>query len=207
VPGSGDLLAAYADYNEPTVGRRTGAIVRYRPDGTVVWVAGTPSGAGIMQWVAVAPGVPGDTHFVAWGVDPVLEDVTYSEARYCWFSYATGAPDTTRNFAPDDGAFFKFDSQMVVLAQGVPAPTDPAHTPIRRLRRAPHLTAEHVAQFFARFQLDLEAGVGNAADPGADPQVYLRWSDDGGHTWRAPLAVSAGTIGAFRRRAIWRRRP
>jgi hypothetical protein len=76
---------------------------------------------------------------------------------------------------------------------------------IRRLRRAPHLSAEQVEQFFARFQLQLEAGVGTASDPGTDPQLSLRWSDDGGHTWRAPLAVSAGLQGAFRRRAIWRR--
>jgi hypothetical protein len=76
---------------------------------------------------------------------------------------------------------------------------------IRRVRRAPHLAAEQVEQFFARFQLELEAGVGTAVDPGTDPQIFLRWSDDGGHTWRAPIAVSAGMAGAFRRRALWRR--
>ena len=40
---------------------------------------------------------------------------------------------------------------------------------------------------------------------GADPQVMLRWSDDGGHTWSNEHWVSIGKIGQYGRRAIWRR--
>ena len=40
---------------------------------------------------------------------------------------------------------------------------------------------------------------------GSDPQVMLRWSDDGGHTWSSEHWVSIGKIGEFYRRAIWRR--
>jgi hypothetical protein len=40
---------------------------------------------------------------------------------------------------------------------------------------------------------------------GADPQVMLRWSDDGGHTWSSEHWVSIGKIGQYGRRAIWRR--
>lgn len=40
---------------------------------------------------------------------------------------------------------------------------------------------------------------------GADPQVMLRWSDDGGHTWSNEHWVSIGKIGGYGRRAIWRR--
>ena len=40
---------------------------------------------------------------------------------------------------------------------------------------------------------------------GSDPQVMLRWSDDGGHTWSNEHWVSIGKIGEFYRRAIWRR--
>ena len=43
------------------------------------------------------------------------------------------------------------------------------------------------------------------AAPGYDPQVMLRWSDDGGHTWSNEHWVSIGKIGAFGTRAIWRR--
>jgi len=40
---------------------------------------------------------------------------------------------------------------------------------------------------------------------GVDPQVMLRWSDDGGHTWSNEHWVSIGKIGEYYRRAIWRR--
>lgn len=38
-----------------------------------------------------------------------------------------------------------------------------------------------------------------------DPQVMLRWSDDGGHTWSNEHWRSMGMTGQFGRRVIWRR--
>jgi hypothetical protein len=40
---------------------------------------------------------------------------------------------------------------------------------------------------------------------GADPEVMLRWSDDGGHTWSNEHWRSMGRIGQFGYRTIWRR--
>jgi hypothetical protein len=40
---------------------------------------------------------------------------------------------------------------------------------------------------------------------GANPQVMLRWSDDGGHTWSNEHWTSIGRIGEYGRRAFWRR--
>lgn len=54
-------------------------------------------------------------------------------------------------------------------------------------------------------QLDVESGVGLSTGQGSDPQVMLRWSDDGGHTWSNEHWVSIGRIGEYGRRAIWRR--
>lgn len=54
-------------------------------------------------------------------------------------------------------------------------------------------------------QLDLETGVGLVTGQGSDPQVMLRWSDDGGHTWSNEHWIAIGKIGEFYRRAIWRR--
>ena len=54
-------------------------------------------------------------------------------------------------------------------------------------------------------QLDLETGVGLNLGQGNDPQLMLRWSDDGGHTWSNEHWVSAGKIGQYYRRAFWRR--
>jgi len=54
-------------------------------------------------------------------------------------------------------------------------------------------------------QLDCETGVGLATGQGSNPQVMLRWSDDGGHTWSNEHWTSMGAIGSFGTRAIWRR--
>lgn len=40
---------------------------------------------------------------------------------------------------------------------------------------------------------------------GYDPQVMLRWSDDGGHTWSNEHWRSMGKIGQYGYRTIWRR--
>ena len=60
-------------------------------------------------------------------------------------------------------------------------------------------TAQH------SLQLDVESGVGLNLGQGSDPQVMLRWSDDGGHTWSSEHWVSIGKIGEYGRRVIWRR--
>jgi len=39
----------------------------------------------------------------------------------------------------------------------------------------------------------------------ADPQVMLRWSDDGGHNWSNEHWTSMGGIGRFGQRILWRR--
>jgi hypothetical protein len=54
-------------------------------------------------------------------------------------------------------------------------------------------------------QLDCETGVGLNSGQGQNPQVMLRWSDDGGHTWSNEHWTSLGAIGAFQHRAFWRR--
>jgi len=40
---------------------------------------------------------------------------------------------------------------------------------------------------------------------GANPQVMMRWSDDGGHTWSEIRSTSMGRIGRYGTRAIFRR--
>jgi hypothetical protein len=44
-----------------------------------------------------------------------------------------------------------------------------------------------------------------ASASGIDPQVMLRWSDDGGHTWSNEHWRSMGLTGQWGRRVIWRR--
>ncbi len=40
---------------------------------------------------------------------------------------------------------------------------------------------------------------------GANPQLMLRWSDDGGHTWNGERQTSMGRVGQYGTRAIFRR--
>lgn len=54
-------------------------------------------------------------------------------------------------------------------------------------------------------QLDIESGVGLNSGQGSDPEVMLRWSDDGGHTWSNEHWSKLGKIGQFYRRVFWRR--
>jgi len=54
-------------------------------------------------------------------------------------------------------------------------------------------------------QLDCETGVGLLSGQGTIPQVILRFSDDGGHTWSNEHWASLGEIGQYGNRAIWRR--
>lgn len=79
---------------------------------------------------------------------------------------------------------------------------------LARDRIAPHaFTPELRLLYHSLFQLDLETGVGldGGAEPGTTPQVMLRWSDDGGHSWSNERWVSAGAQGQYRARALWRR--
>ena len=95
----------------------------------------------------------------------------------------------------------------------VPVPVPPlgVHVEaIRRVRRAPWVQTDRRWLFHERFQLDLEAGVGldgTTGTPGthADPVLALAWSDDRGATWQTPREATAGRLGLYRHRALWRR--
>lgn len=59
--------------------------------------------------------------------------------------------------------------------------------------------------FYGRFEVDLEKGQGNTVDPGADPIMLLRYSNDGGYTWSNPREARMGRAGEYRTRCKWER--
>lgn len=75
----------------------------------------------------------------------------------------------------------------------------------RRVRRFPHASQKQVWLFWDRLQIDIQAGTALASGQGSDPQIMLRWSDDGGHTWSHEHWQSAGLRGQYGRRAMWRK--
>lgn len=56
-----------------------------------------------------------------------------------------------------------------------------------------------------RLELVFEQGVGIPTGQGSDPQVMLRFSDDGGRTWSSEKWRGLGRIGEYKRRAVWHR--
>lgn len=68
--------------------------------------------------------------------------------------------------------------------------------PIVRLKSFQHMSTNNVRQFFDKFTLDMQAGTGSNTEP--DPQVTLRWSDNGGNTWSNLISASAGQVGQYR---------
>ena len=78
-------------------------------------------------------------------------------------------------------------------------------SPIRWLRRTPHISQDMAWVFYDSFQLDLEVGLGlDGTQQGTNPQVMMRYSNDAAHTWSRELWRSAGAIGQYRQRLMWR---
>lgn len=103
------------------------------------------------------------------------------------------------------------DWEKAILYQMSPAFLNDDTREIPRIRRAPYIDNQKKRIFFSLFQLDLEVGQGNPSGDGpppaapANPQISLRWSDDGGYTWSNYLMVSLGVSGAYNTRVLWRR--
>lgn len=80
--------------------------------------------------------------------------------------------------------------------------------PIYRERTWAQLESENRFIRHHRGELIGEMGVGLDGAPaadGADPQVWLQWSDDGGRVWGNGQNRSLGRVGEFKNRAVWRR--
>jgi hypothetical protein len=97
------------------------------------------------------------------------------------------------------------NGKLYALRQDVYADDDRPQRWLRSWRALPtgannyNETAQH------SLQLNCETGVGLNLGQGSDPQVMLRWSDDGGHTWSYEHWRSMGRIGQFGFRTFWRR--
>lgn len=75
---------------------------------------------------------------------------------------------------------------------------------ILRMRRCMHLTHELKRIYHHSLQIQFQPGVGLETGQGSDPQVMLRWSDDGASTWSQYYPLKIGKTGAYRNRAVKR---
>lgn len=75
--------------------------------------------------------------------------------------------------------------------------------PIRSVLVSRHFFADYNRVTINKLFIDFESGVGLATGQGSDPQVMLRVSRDGGHTWGNELRASLGKIGQYGKRATF----
>lgn len=68
----------------------------------------------------------------------------------------------------------------------------------------PTLTANRDRVTMYAFEAYLEGGEGLVLGQGSDPQIMLRYSDDGGRRFSNELWRPMGVLGDYRRRSIWR---
>lgn len=74
--------------------------------------------------------------------------------------------------------------------------------PLRRVRRAPHLSQNGQRLFFSQLLINMETGVGLGTGQGSDPKVMLRFSDDGGRTWKTERTKAIGKMGEYSGRGV-----
>lgn len=77
--------------------------------------------------------------------------------------------------------------------------------PIRSVLVSRHFFNDYSRVTVNRLFIDFETGVGIVSGQGSNPQVMLRISRDGGHTWGNELRASMGRIGEYGTRAEFRR--
>ena len=85
--------------------------------------------------------------------------------------------------------------------------TDAGGVPLRRERVCPYIQEEEKMLRHNRLTVDVDTGVGLsvAADqPGYDPQMIMRYSDDRGKTWSNERQASMGMLGMDKTRVIYR---
>lgn len=78
-------------------------------------------------------------------------------------------------------------------------------TLIQRRMTTPPIGAQGEHIITDLLQVDLDVGLGLATGQGSDPQLMLDWSNNGGRTWSNEHWRSAGVMGDYTHRAIWRR--
>lgn len=64
-------------------------------------------------------------------------------------------------------------------------------------RITPHLWQGEKRVVHNRIEFEVARGTGNQVDPGKDPQLLLRWSNDGGETFGTEYSLPMGKVGQY----------
>lgn len=154
-------------------------------------------------------------YFVAWNIPGADSTIVYDITQDQWHQRARWATESGL-YERDRPNFHMYifgkhlvsDYQDGKIYDQSLVYNDDAGVLIKRVRSLPYFTDDLEFLYFSEFQVDMQTGVGLVTDSNTantNPQAFLRWSDDGGHTWSTELAVPVGKIGQYTTRAIWRR--
>lgn len=89
-----------------------------------------------------------------------------------------------------DGKFYIFDNDLYEDDDGR----------IERIVRSQPIQFERRLLHHNKVEIVCRTGIGNSNPPADDPELLLRWSDDGGQNWSAWLREKVGKIGAHETR-------
>lgn len=82
---------------------------------------------------------------------------------------------------------------------------DDAGVAIRRIRTTAPQNNEFQLFGIDRLELRVETGQATQSGEGSDPQIRLRYSYDGGHTWSNEMPRSMGLVGQYNKPITWNR--
>ena len=95
------------------------------------------------------------------------------------------------------GAIYQMGDGIYTDCGADPITGDQITQPIICDRITPHGPTWGKRSVHNRIEFEVARGVGNSVDPGSDPQLLLRWSNDGGKTFGTEYALSMGMQGQY----------
>lgn len=146
---------------------------------------------------------------VTWVLDVTVYEAT--QGRYGWWQRLSWNQTTGTYHRHLGNCYVNFanvrmwgDYQSGQVHQQSRAVYTDAGAPLRAQRRTPHVwdAQKRTRVFQASLQIEFTPGVGLQTGQGSNPQVMVRWSDDGGQTWGNEIDVPIGKAGETRNRAI-----
>lgn len=78
-------------------------------------------------------------------------------------------------------------------------------TTIQRINTLPVVFNNDNRVVHSSLKVDFDSGTGLISGQGSDPQVMMRYSNDGGLTWSNEMWRDIGKIGKYKTRSVWRR--
>lgn len=142
---------------------------------------------------------------------------TYDTATGLWhqrgyWNTATGAFQAPlglyHTYNDSFSAHLLVDSKDGTIYQSSVDFQDDAGNPIRRVRRSAYVSKYGRYIFFNRLEIETDMGLGpipplvdGQGNP-RDPQMMVRWSNDGANTWSNELQVGLGQGGQYGQRAL-----